>query len=175
MQGEPAASADAPPARPVPPPPKRRTGLWVGLGLGVLALLLIAGIFGSPAPMAHPSSSSSPPPPPSGGRTVRITSVNWKFSGASNCWSTLTTRGGKVPGGGSFDATIELNYTAGPLQPNRCTVQSASVGTTSFTYENANTPLEVASGGSQTLSVTVQVPDDNLSTVLTLDAQVTSP
>jgi hypothetical protein len=109
------------------------------------------------------------------GPIVNVTAVNWKFSGASNCWTSMTTGGTRVAGGQTFAATVTLNYTAGAGDPSSCTVQSESVGTSGFSYVSADTPLEVPSSGSQTLTVTVQAPDMNLTSVLVLDGNVTSP
>jgi hypothetical protein len=101
--------------------------------------------------------------------------VNWDFSGPSTCWGDMTGNGTVVTGGDQFTVTIKLSYTAGLLDPNSCTVQSESVGTSGFTYVSANTPLVVDSGSTQTLAVTVRAPVTNETVVLTLDGTVTSP
>jgi hypothetical protein len=107
--------------------------------------------------------------------SVNVTAVNWDFSGPSNCWGDMTGNGTVVTGGDQFTVTIKLSYTAGLLDPNSCTVQSESVGTSGFTYVSANTPLVVDSGSTQTLAVTVRAPVTNETVVLTLDGTVTSP
>jgi hypothetical protein len=118
------------------------------------------------------SVSTGPTPAPN---EVTISTVNWDFSGPSNCWSDMTGNGTVVDGGAQFAVTIRLSYTAGLLDPDSCTVQSESVSTSGFTYVSSNTPLVVDSGSTQTLSVTLDAPDVNETTALTLDGVVTSP
>ncbi len=106
---------------------------------------------------------------------VNLTSVDWNFSGPSNCWGDLSTKGKVVTGGSEFNVTISLSYTAGLLDPDSCTVASASVGTPGFTFVGANTPLVVDSGSTETLRVTLLAPTEDESLVLTIDGVVTSP
>jgi hypothetical protein len=106
--------------------------------------------------------------------TVNVTAVNWDFTDSSTCWNSMTSSGAVVSGGQNFTVKVSLSYTAGLLGPGSCTVESESVGTSGFTYIGADTPLVVDSGSTQTLSVTVEAPWTNETTVLTLDGQVTS-
>ena len=88
----------------------------------------------------------------------------------------MTTKGKVVIGGGEFAVTVQLSYTGTPVvDPDSCTVQSASVSTSGFTYVSANTPLTVDSGATQTLSVSLDAPDTNETGALTIDASVTAP
>jgi hypothetical protein len=112
---------------------------------------------------------------PSSATKVIISAVNWEFSGASNCWGSISTAGLHVTGGQNFTVSVDLNYTAGLLDPSSCTVQSESVATSGFTFLSANTPLVVDTGGSSTLTVTCRAPETNETTVLTLDGVDTSP
>lgn len=131
----------------------------------VLALLYAAGTF----------NTSSTGGGGGGGTTVDITAVNFAFSGASNCWTSATGSGGVVAGGGQWTETDTLSYTAGFLQPSSCTVQSVSVATPGFSLVTANVPLVVDSGGSQTLSVTVTVPNTAYTGALSINVVDTSP
>ena len=107
--------------------------------------------------------------------SVNVSAVNWQFSGASNCWGTLSGKGTVVAGGDQFTVTVRLSYTAGLLQPSSCTVRSISVATTGFALSGSNAPLVVSSGGSATLSATLVAPSASETVVLTIDGQVTSP
>ena len=107
--------------------------------------------------------------------TVRITAENLDITGATNCWTSSTGSGEVVPGGAQFTTTWTLSYTAGAFDPNSCTVQSVSVQTAGFSLVSANTPLTVPDGGSQSLTIRIQVPNADFTGVLTLLLTVTSP
>ena len=107
--------------------------------------------------------------------TVRITAENIDITGATNCWTSSTGTGETVPGGAQFTTTWTLNYTAGPFDPDRCTVQSVSVQTVGFSLVSSNTPVTVLTGGSQSLTIRLQAPNTDYTGVLTLVLTVTSP
>jgi hypothetical protein len=150
-------------------PRRSRRNALIAVGGFVLALILVAGFVGS-----LPSGGTSSPPS-SPHTTVIVTTVNWQFSGPSNCWSSNSTSGTSVQGGSHFAVSIRLSYTAGLLQPTSCTVQSVGVSTSGFGLVNSNAPLVVDSGGSGTLSVTLAAPNSNVTEALTLVASVSSP
>jgi hypothetical protein len=107
--------------------------------------------------------------------TVTIPSVEWRFSGASNCWSSETGAGTTVPGGSQFTVSVSLSYTAGAGDPYQCTVTSEAVGSPGFTLDGSNTPVVVDSGTTETLTATIQAPNVTKTTNLTLNGTVSSP
>jgi hypothetical protein len=107
--------------------------------------------------------------------TVTIPSVEWKFTGANNCWSSETGAGTTVPGGSQFTVWVHLAYTAGSGDPYQCTVTAEAVASTGFTLDGSNTPLVVDSGSTENLTATVQAPNATETTNLTLDGTVSSP
>lgn len=145
-------------------------GLWAGLGIGVLALIIVAAVVGS-----LPSGTSPSTPPPRGpvpGTTVNITGVEWSFSGPSYCWSHSVGAGMSVTGGSSLTVSQTLSYHASGSEPSTCTVETLSVKTSGFSLISVNTPLTVTSGSSATLSVALRAPGQNETTPLALSATV---
>jgi hypothetical protein len=169
----------AAPGAPAPPPskPRRRTGVWVAVGVGVIALLVLAAIIGSlPSGTSNNDHNSTgpsppPPPPPSTGNNsthVNVTKVEWHFTGAS-CWNGTNSSGTSVNGGATFNVSLPLTYTAAKGQPNSCTVDSESMQTSGFTLLGSNTPLEISSGSSATLVLEITAPNKNESEPLAVD------
>lgn len=107
--------------------------------------------------------------------TVTVSSVDWKFAGANNCWTSETGAGTSAPGGSQFTVSLRLSYTAGSGDPDQCTVTAETVATSGFTLAGSNTPLLVDSGSSATLTATVQAPNVTETTNLTLNGTVSSP
>jgi hypothetical protein len=160
---------------PPSPKPARRTGLWVAVGVVVIALIILAGVVGS-LPSSSPSrpDSRAPTPPPSPGPTqVKVSAVTWEFSGP-NCWNTTQSSGTTVTGGGDFNVSVPLSYTGNKSQATSCTVDSANISTTGFTLLHANTPLTVSTGNSQILQLELQAPDQNLSEPVTVSSAVSA-
>jgi hypothetical protein len=155
----------AAPGAPSPPPARsrRRTGVWVAVGVFVIALIVLAAVIGS-LPTAssngHGKSPTPPPPPPQGNTTVNVTQMQWQFSGAT-CWNSTNSSGTSVKGGATFNVSIPLSYHASKGEPSSCTVDNETMETSGFTLLGSDTPLEIASGGSATLSLEIQAPDHN--------------
>jgi hypothetical protein len=147
----------------------------IGAALVVLAIIAGSAIYSDFSGSGAGSASSGAPGSGAPNIQVDVTAVNFALSGASNCWRSASGGGGLVAGGGQFSTTWTMIYTAGFLQPSSCTVTSVSVGTAGFSLVNDNVPITVESGGSQTLTVTVTVPDSSFTGVLTIDTTVTSP
>jgi hypothetical protein len=146
----------------------------IGVALIILAIVAGSAIYSDFA--GSGSGSNSGGAPGGGSNTqVDVTAVNFAISGASNCWTSSSGEGGIVSGGAQFTTTWTMSYKAGFLQPGSCTVTSVSVGTAGFSIVSDNVPIIVESGGTQTLTVTVTVPESSFTGVLTVDATVTSP
>ena len=153
----------APPPYYQPPVPPKKSNTTLVVILVVVALVVIGAL----AAGVYLLGASS--------HTVRITAENLDITGATNCWTSSTGSGEVVPGGAQFTTTWTLSYTAGAFDPNSCTVQSVSVQTAGFSLVSANTPLTVPDGGSQSLTIRIQVPNADFTGVLTLLLTVTSP
>jgi hypothetical protein len=165
----------AAPGAPSPPSakPRHRTGVWVGVGVFVIALIVIAAVVGSVPPSKSSGGSTGPPPPPPGTTKVNVTQVEWRFSG-SNCWNATNSSGTNVSGGATFNVSLPISYTAGKGAPAGCTVDSEVMETAGFTLLGSDTPLEVNSGGSATLSLTIAAPDANETEPVAVDGSVTT-
>jgi hypothetical protein len=160
-----------PPSAPSPAKPRRRTALWAGVAIFVLALVIIAGVVGSlPSPK---SGAPGSPPPNNGNTTVNVTKVDWRFGGAS-CFGATNTTGTSVRGGGTFNVSLPVNYTGGSGKPSSCTVDSETMQTSGFILLGSNTPLEVSAGGSATLELEISAPNQNETEPVTVSGSVSS-
>jgi hypothetical protein len=161
------ASTSAP-----PPTSRRRRRWWIALGVGVVALIIFAGLVGS---IPAGSTSSAPPTPTDpGAPQVDVTKVDWAFAGAGNCWDVTSGPGVTVPGGTSFTVSVPLTYNATVSGPKSCTVDSATVETTGFRLVSSDTPLVVTNGSKATLTVEVAAPNAAVRSPLDVQTQVTA-
>ena len=153
------------------PPFPRKKSRAVLYGVVVVAVIVVV-IGGYLAYSAHSSSTSTS----SGSPTVDITAINLNpTSETATCWTPWTNAGGNVTAGQSFSTTSTLSYTAKHFQPQSCTVQSVSTQTAGFSIVSVNTPLVVASGGTQTLTIVIGTPSSSSTGAVTIDLTVTAP
>lgn len=143
------------------PPRKSRTALIVLVVVIVVVIVVVVGL--SVAVYVLTS------------HTVHVTAENISITGATNCWTSTTGSGETVPGGSVFTTTWTLAYTAGPLDPPSCTVQSVSIGTPGFALSSANVPLVVLDGGNQTFTMRIVAPNSDYTGTLSIILAVTSP
>jgi hypothetical protein len=154
---------------PVPPPPKHsKAGVVVGVIVLVIVLVIALVLYTSY--MSVPSNQGG------GGtatHTVDVTSDNWQFN---KCWTSYTTGYGiTVNGGSTYTDSVQLTYNGGLFQPASCTVQTVSIQTSGFSIVNVNTPLIIDAGGTQTLSITIQVPNADYTGAVNLVCTVSQP
>lgn len=161
----PTPPGEAPASPAVSPARKRRSNLWAALGIGIIALILIAGVVGS---LSTAGSGSSPKTHSTGTTVVNITQVNWVFTGPSLCWANATGPALAASGGGTFTVDLTLTYHGTSTDPGSCSLNSETVRTAGFGETSANTPLVVPRGSSRTASVQLSAPDQNETTSLTL-------
>jgi hypothetical protein len=152
------------PAAPSPGGTARKSArrLWIPIGIGILVVLVAAGIVGS-LPSSPPASAHS-----SGG-TVTVSTVDWAFFGPGHCFNSTNRTGEAVSAGTDFTVRLALDYTGGTGNRSNCTITSESVGTPGFSIVSANTPLVVNTGSDQMLAVQLTAPAHPELAALTLE------
>jgi hypothetical protein len=150
----------------LPPTPRRRRRGWL-LPVTVVAVLVAASVIVTDWALTGGTTSASP-------MNVKITEVDWKFTGPLNCWSSIMGAGKSAGTLQNVELQLSLSYPSGAMPPS-CTVHSITVGTVGFSLVTTNTPLKVDAGTNATLNATVVTPSADYTGVLTLDAMATSP
>jgi hypothetical protein len=145
---------------------RRRSALLlpavVAVGIIVAAIVLASWAFTGGASSASPMN-------------VKITAVQWQFSGPPNCWSNLLDTGRSAGDHENVEVQQALSYRSIGMGPRSCTAASVTVATAGFTLVTDNAPLTIDSGTSATLTVTVETPSSDYTGPLTLDVTATSP
>lgn len=136
--------------------------------IAIVSAAILAAILYYQVMTGHPS-----PVEQSG----EISSVNYTIDGASQCWSSHAGTGFPLPkGGGVVTFFDSLTYVGGAGKPASCSVISVAISTVGFDFVRSNTPLEVSSGSSAQLNITMVTPSEppSFSTVLSVDLNVTA-
>ncbi len=97
---------------------------------------------------------------------VDITAVNWQYS---SCWQAGSSQGA---GGLAFGATYVAMSTVTSPSYATCTINSVSISTDGFSVITSNVPLTVSPGGTQTISVTIGIPQTSYTGAITIVVQV---
>jgi hypothetical protein len=98
---------------------------------------------------------------------VDITAVNWQYS---SCWPDGSSGG---VGGLSFGTTYVVTASLTAPYYATCAITGVSISTNGFSVHNSNAPLTVNPGSTQTLSITLGLPDSSYTGAVTVDVQVT--
>ena len=121
--------------------------------VGALTFLVPGWLFGSPS--------------------VTVTAVDWRWTGAPDCWQPTSGGGAHADGGSTFVFAINLSLPA--TFHGSCTVNSVATTTAGFVMLSSSTPLTVPSGGSGSLTVSLRAPEASFDGSVTLVGNVTGP
>lgn len=149
------------------PPRGSHSGAIAAVVVIVLVLVVILYLFSTGAFTPNSPNSIGNPT-----QHVTVTAINYQFTGAScTGWSDFSDTGPTVNAGQPFTDSISLHNGA---ILGTCTAQSVSVSTSGFSVINANTPLTVNAGSSQTLSITYGTPSSSFNGAITVVISVTT-